>query len=201
MPFLKQQIQIVNQGLLNGCLSDARFQSGRFEDIAVDVSRINANGNIETFPAVMDAGYEAREVVMDDTYPIVIYNKILGKSYSAISSGSFGDGNKAVLEKVDVKMVVFGKYAALKLTSEQLEALITTGMPDAISKAALAPYKLDNMLVSLTGSTLNAAQVFQEEYKGFDLFLSPEDILFSIRYTIESKFRKNCFTICDCNPA
>jgi hypothetical protein len=200
VPFIKQQIQLVNQHLLTGCLADARFQSGRIEAIAVDVSRVNTNGGIETFPAVMDTNYEAREIVTDDTYPIILYHKLLGKSYSTAATGNFGDGNKTFIEKLEVKLVVYGKYAALKLTTEQLESLITTGFPDAIAKQAIAPFKLDSMSVTLTGSNLNAAQVFMEEYKGFDLFLAPEDILFSIRYSIESRFRKNCFTICDCNP-
>jgi hypothetical protein len=55
------------------------------------------------------------------------------------------------------------------------------------------------MLVTLQGSNLLSAQVFNEEYKGFPLFLAPEDIFFSIAYQVETRFRKGCFEICDCN--
>ena len=198
MPFLKQQIEIINSELLERSLKDARFQSGRFESIAVDVSRDAGEGKIETFPAIMNNNYEATPITVDDTYPIMIYHKIFSKVYSAENKGNFGDGNNYMIEKADCRMVVYGKYAALKLTAEQLEALITSGFPSGIAKSKIAAYKLDNMTVTLTGSILNAAVVFQEEYKGFDLFLAPEDILFSVRYNIESRFRKGCFTICDC---
>lgn len=202
MPFLKQQIEIINAELRGEVLSDKRFQSGRFESIAVDVSRLNANGGIETFPAIMSSNYEAQEIVVNDTYPVIIYHKVLNKAYAnSPAAGNYGDGNRHMVEKVDAKMVVYGKYAALKLSAEQLEALLATGFPDAIAKTKIAPLKLDNMSVTLTGSNLNAAAVFQEEYKGFDLFLAPEDILFSMRYSIESRFRKGCFNICDCDPA
>jgi|ERR1043165_815613 hypothetical protein len=199
MPFLKQQIQLVNQELLESTLKDARFQPGRFEAIAVDVSRTTATGGTETFPAVMSDNYEAQEITVNDTYPISIYHKLLNKTYSpAATSGNYGNGNPSVICKADIKMVVYGKYTKLKLTTEQLEALITTGFPDLISREKLSPYKLDTMTVNLQSSNLNSAAVFAEEYKGFEPFLAPEDILFSIKYTIESRYRKNCFTICDC---
>jgi hypothetical protein len=200
MPFLKQQIDIINTALLGGSLKDRRFQTGRFETIAVDVSRISQAGKMETFPAIVSGNFEAKEVVFDDTFPITLYHKVLGKSY-AFEKSSVGDGNRNVLERVDCKMVVCGKRAALGLTAEQLEALITTGFPDAISKENILELRLDSMTVNLQSSNLNAAVVFQEEYKGFELFLSEGDILFSVKYIVESRFRKGCFTICDCENA
>lgn len=199
MPFLKQQIELVNDALRAGALSDSRFQNGRYEAIAVDVSRINDGDKIETFPAIMNDNYEPVEVVVSDTYPIVIYHKILSKRYQVAQGTNFGDNNKAMVELVEAKMVVYGKYAALRLTTEELEAVIASGFPDVIAKSKLAPYKIDSMNVTLQSSNYNAAQVFQEEYKGFELFLSAEDIFFSVRYSIESRYRKGCFTICDCH--
>ncbi len=197
MPFVNEQIQIVNDSLQKLALSDARFSSGRYEGIAVDVSRKTDTG-IETFPAIMDANYEAQPISVDDTYPIIIYHKITSKAY-AKEKGQYGDFEINVIETSNVKMVVYGKYAALKLTREQLEALITSNFPDQIATALIAPLKLDNMTVNLKSSNLNSAQVFTEEYKGIPLFLAPEDILFSVAYTIDTRFRKGCIKICDCN--
>jgi hypothetical protein len=197
MPFLNEQINIVNNSLLTNAFADKRFKAGRFETIAVDVSRKNDNGVIETLPAVMDNNYQAREITVTDTWPIIVYHKVAGKRYS-FEKGNFGNVNLRMVEQVQMKMVVYGKYAALKMTKEQLEALITTNFPDNISTSSLAPLSLDSMLVTLQGSNLVSAQVFNEEYKGFPLFLAPEDIFFSISYQIETRFRKGCFNICDC---
>jgi hypothetical protein len=204
MPFLTQQIEIINQALLNLALNDARFKSGRFETIAYDVSRKDADtGAITTFPAVMDANYEAQEITVDDTYPIIIYHKILSKAYAfdkaPTGPNQYGDGNRYVNETTSVKMVVYGKYASLKLTREQLEALITSNFPDSIAPVTIQPIKLDNMVVTLKGSDLNSARVWQEEYKGIPLYLAPEDMLFSINYSIDTRFRKGCINICDCS--
>lgn len=198
MPFLKQQIEIVNKSLLANAFADQRFAGGRFETIAVDASRKNDKEQIETFPAIMSENYEAQEITTDDAYPIVIYHKIFSKLY-AFEKGQFGATNPNIVETSQVKMVVYGKYAKLKMTRESLEALITANFPDQIAQSAIASLKLDNMLVICRSSNLNSASVFAEEYKGFPLFLAPEDIYFSIRYDIETKFRKGCIKICDCN--
>jgi len=201
MPFLKQQIEIVNSALRAVSLKDTRFESGRYEAIAVDVSRKMDDDNIQTFPAVMDENYEAKEIVVNDTYPIIIYHKVLSKAYKpeTAPSGQFGDGNRYVNETVTVKMVVYGKYSALRLTREQLEALITSNFPDNIPDAQARALKLDNLTITLNSSDMNSAKVWQEEYKGIPLYLAPEDILFSIGYSINSRFRKGCINICDCN--
>lgn len=196
MPFLKQQIELVVNHLKTGALKDTRFQSGRFEAIAVPVTYVDEGKQI-TIPAVMDSNYEAQAISVDDTYPIIIYHKVNGKTY-APDTNNYGNGMSAMVERVDVSMVVYGKYAKLKLTLEQLEALIIAGFPSEINKSLLAAYKLDKLTIQPISSELNPASVFQREYQGVDWFLAPEDILFSIRYTIESRFRKGCFTICDC---
>jgi hypothetical protein len=200
MPFLNEQILMVNDCLLRKALADARFKVGRYEGIAVDVSRRNDAGAIETFPAIMDRDYEAQPVSVDDSYPLIIYHKVNNKTY-AIDKKQFGDRFTYMVETSQVKMLVYGKYAKLKLSREQLEALITSNFPDNISAATLAPYKLDNMAITLKGSNLNTTAVFNEEYKGIPLFLSAEDILFSISYTIDTKYRKECISICDCGIA
>jgi hypothetical protein len=197
MPFLNEQIGFVNASLQSTALADARFSAGRFEGIAVDVSRKTDSG-IETFPAVMDQNYEAQPITVDDTYSIIIYHKVNNKTYAQEKS-EFGDRNIYMIETLQVKMVVYGKYAALKLTKEELESLITSNFPDNIPASNLAPLKLDNMLVTLKGSNLNSSAVFNEEYKGIPLFLAPEDILFSVNYNVDTKYRKGCISICDCN--
>lgn len=178
-------------------MSDKRFQTGNFQALAVDVSRIKGD-KTQTFPAVMDSFYEAQPITPDDNYPIVIYHKMLSKQAIKPGPSGYGDSNNVKGELVEMKMVVFGKYKSLQLTAHELEALITFNFPDSIAKAKIQGLKLDTMQVNYSSSNMNAAAVFQEEYKGFELFLAPEDIMFSVKYSIESKFRKGCFTICDC---
>lgn len=203
MPFLNKQVEIVNNVLRGTAFYDERFKSGRYEAIAYEAVRQVSEGKFEFFPVVMDENYEAHEVTVDDTYPIVLYHKVLAKNYSLTPTnntrGGFGDKNNYQTETTLVKMVVYGKWSAIKLTKEQLEALIVTNFPDNISNAIVAPLKLDNMTVTLQSSNLKPDMVWGEEYRNIPLRLAPEDILFSINYTITTTYRKGCFQICDCD--
>lgn len=198
MPFLKQQIEIVNGLLRKTALADKRFADGKYEAIAHDVSRTDREGKIDYFPAVMDENYQAQEVTVNDLYPVMIYHKIRSKAYGITPGAGVGDRNTGVTEQVNVKMVVYGKWSKIKLTQEQLEALITTNFPDNVSNDLYRPLKLDSLNIVLRGTNFNSAQVWQEEYRGTDLKLAPEDIYFSLTYDLISTYRKGCFKICDC---
>lgn len=197
MPFLKQQVEIVNTLLRQTALAEKRFNAGRFEALAVDVVR-RENDKIDGFPAIMSENYEAQEITVNDTYPIIIYHKALNKQYKP-NNFQAGNRDRFVVETVNIKMVVYAKYASVTMRQEQLEALITTNFPDQIPATYFAPLSLDNMTVVLQGSNLNSAAVWNEEYKNTELALAPEDIYFSINYQLQSNFRKGCFKICDCN--
>ena len=96
-------------------------------------------------------------------------------------------------------MVVSGRANIIKLTSEQLEALIANAFPDIIPAADLTDLKLDYMTVTLIGSDMNNLNVFNTEYRNID-FVPPEDLLlFSMRYQIETSWKKGCFKLCDCD--
>jgi hypothetical protein len=198
MPFLKEQIQIVNDALRATALADKRFEAGRFETLAVDVNRKDSEGKIEGFPAIMSENYEAQEITVNDTYPIIIYHKALQKTYQKQGAGEFGDRDKGVVERVLMKMVVYAKWSAVKMRQEQLEALITTNFPDNFLPAVYQPLKLNSMSADMKGSNLNSAAVWNEEYRNIPLALAPEDIYFSINYELSSAWRKGCFKICDC---
>jgi hypothetical protein len=202
MPFLNQQTLVVNQELLKSSLNDSRFKSGRFEGIANEVIREG-----KTFPCIMSReNYEAQDITVDDTYPIIIYHKILAKRYDlnniAGQKSEFGDRNKYVKETVLVKMVVYGKYSALKVSKEELEAIITTNFPDnmdAANNETLNSLGLDNVTYSMQSTNFLSKSVWSEEYAGNEFRLAPEDIFFAITYQIQSTWRKGCFQLCNCD--
>lgn len=198
MPFLKQQVEIVNNWLRATALAEERFAAGRYETLAVDCNRKDNDGKIEGFPAIMDENYMAQEITVNDTYPIIIYHKAIQKKYTT-QQQQFGDRNKGVVETVQMKMVVYAKYASVKMRQEQLESLITTNFPDEIPDSLARPLKLDQLMTDMAGSNLNSAALWNEEYRNVELALAPEDIYFSVNYLITSTWRKGCFKICDCN--
>jgi hypothetical protein len=202
MPFTSSLIQIINDHLTTHCLCDTRFATGMIGGVAYDATRRDDDKNtIVQYPVLTDLTGEGTDISISDTYPITIYHRILSKSYTPKPNGSFGDRQNEVTEKTDVKMVIAGWTNRLSMTQEDLEALITSNFPDAIKPALYAPFKLMRMAATLQGSVLSREQVFKEEYKGIPYDIKPEQILFSIRYQIESDYKKGCFTILDCQAA
>jgi len=198
MPFQSSIINIINDQILAGTLCDSRFANGSINGIAYDGTEMDSSG-IRVYPIVYDLTGNGSKVNPDDTYPIQIYHKILNKTYQ-VKPGSVGDRSNVVSEKTDVKMVVAGWTNPLQLTQEDLEALIASNFPDQIAPALYTPLRLQNLVITLVSSVLDRAQVYREEYRGIPYQVRPEQILFSIRYQIESTYKKGCFIITDCQP-
>ena len=103
MPYLKQQIELVVNELRATALSDVRFQNGRFEAIANDVARTNDSGGIEVFPASINNN-EVTEVTVDDTYPIIVYNRVMRTQHFIPNKDYAGYRGTRTF----VKMIVYG---------------------------------------------------------------------------------------------
>ena len=188
MPFLKEIINKVNNSLKANAINDKRFATARIEGIARSIGRLVDN-KVEVFPVVLTDNFEFKDVSIDDTYPLIIYHKILSNTYQQ------KDNDRNYICKTDVKMVVYGKVGKLNLTSEQLEAVIAMNFPTIIDKDGTG---VDSIFIRLSSSEMDGQKVFNEEYSNIEYRLSENDILLSFRYSIETNFRKGCFNICEC---
>lgn len=198
MPFLKQQIELINAALTTAIFADKRFAGSQINGLAA-LANYKDGDVVKTSPFVMDRNNEPQQVGLDDSFPCIVYHRLLGLNYTQVNNTSqFGRGVNKQVQVADMLLVAYGRFAPLRITSEQFEALIAAGFPDEVASALLAPYKLDRMLVTLQGSNMLSQQVYAGEYGGLPVYISAEDILFSVRYRIETDFRKNCFSICDC---
>lgn len=196
MPFLKQQIQLVNSSLKALALADARFSGALIADIAKDA--IRSAEPSETYPVYMNDSYEAQDLTASDNYPLVLYHKIKQITYKPFGNNSTGTRVNMMTGSMNIKAVIYGKYAALRLTREELEGLFVTEFPDNFSGIQVKGIGLIGLQAIFQSSNLDSAQVWGEEYKNIACPIAPEDIYFSINYQLESLFDKNCFKICDC---
>lgn len=188
-------IQIVNAQIQANSLCDSRFSGGAFFGVAYD----GGFDDGKIYPVVQNTDGEQYKVNPDDTYNIQIYHKILGKTYS-INKNSTGNRANKVDEKTEVKMVVAGWTNKLGVSQEDLETLIASNFPDQLANSLYASLKLDNLTIVLGGANMDKSTVFKEEYKGFEYHVKPEQILFSMRYSINATYKKGCFTLTDCQP-
>ena len=198
MPFLNEQVEIINKAIRSRGLSDARFQSGDFNALADQIVENRKSNGDKRYPVVYRKS-KPFNIGLDDKFPIIIYHRQRNSRFLEPDNG-FGSGKNVYKEQTDMHLVVFGSRKKLELRPEELSALITLSMPTQVSKTELADMNIDTMLVSLSNTNMDSLSVFREEYSGIDYKVSPDHVLFKIIYTITTQYRKDCLNLCDCNP-
>ena len=196
MPYLEAITNLINEDLKQNTLCDERFANGLFGLIAVDGVE-NDGAATKSFPVIYNLAGQGIKANPDDTYAIQIYHKIYSRTYS-VKPSSVGNRNNKVVETTEAKLVVMGWTNRLQLSQEDLSSLLASNFPDQIKPALYQPLKLDNLSILLRSCNLDKRQVFGEEYKGLAYAVKPEQILFEMRYQIESTYKKGCFIITDC---
>ncbi|HET6255867.1 MAG TPA: hypothetical protein VFE32_17450 [Puia sp.] len=200
MPFLDHIVGLINQGLQRGTLTDKRFASGEFNGIAMNVMRDKVTGGgKQSIPTVWISDGEAKYIGIDDTAPLIIYHKVQRSvTVPEPASKQFGDGQHRIKNSAILYMIVYADRSRIRLSADELEAVIISGFIDEIPKMEYPSEGFSSLIVSLSDTNFNSGAVFAQEYPGADNFLKPESILFQINYKVESSYRKDCLAICGC---
>ena len=135
--------------------------------IAEPVVRRNYDGD-EWFPVIVDEYSGDHTVFVDDDYPLGIYHRLLGKTYSTPKDMQFGD-EKYQLVTTDMILVcwAFRKYLGSEGAVDTLERIIYSSMDNDIT---------------LVSSDFDRLRVFQNEFRNVQFFLPEDVLLFSMRY-------------------
>ena len=198
MPFLKEQVDIINNALIATAFNYKQFKSALIENIAKSALRTDGD-NQTVYPAVISISGVEKYLGIDDTYPMVVYHKIVNKRYEKRNNTTqYGAGFAKMFEITTMYMVVYASQAKISLTAEQLEALIVTNFPDRIPDADISTLTgVEMMNVNLISSELDGMTIFAQEYKNVEYPLGIEDILIRINYSTETAYKKDCLNICE----
>jgi hypothetical protein len=197
MPFLDKQIKVLNQVLKAALLTDERFAGGILYGLTSSTIKTDKDGSERAFPYFINENGEPVDVIIDDTYPVMIYHKRAADSTLSVSESSFGDSQE-LTEEQQMSMVVYGKGSRLRVSDEQMKSFIILAMPTEISRNLLSGIQIDKISITPTGAKMDSISVFNEEYQGSDYRLDQSDFLIKINYTLSSDFRRECIDICDC---
>ena len=195
MPYLKEQVEIINTILKSEGLNESRFSTGLIVGLA-EVAIVEDSEERRTYPYRKDDNGNFVEITINDTYPFIIYHRHEDSDFQTLPG--FGSNNDREIESQQMVLIAYGREEALGLDKEQLASFINLAMPNNISSSLLAGIKIDSMNVSRQGYDVNSLRVFGEEYSGVDFKIAPGSFLLKIRYTIEAGYRKDCFNLCDC---
>lgn len=193
MPYLEQTATEINNVLKSTAFKDARFKGGRFEAIATQVMVSEE----KALPIVYENG-DYRDVVFDDRYPVSVYHRVQSNTYSFDATKDFGRDKKLQKCTSVMLMCVMAFRDQIKISKEQLEMLLVSNFPLGNTPNFMTD-SLQTNTISVLDSDMDSLRVYQNEFKGLEIKLTQERIIFSIRYKIESSWFTGCFDMCNCN--
>jgi hypothetical protein len=185
-------VSIINESIKQAL--DCKVQGGAVYGIAEQTIRQTDNIQ-QVFPTVYDNDGHGKDVTVDDTYPFIVYHRLLNKNYSYPQIKSFGNPKEYIQETAEYVCVVYAKRSYLKMTAEQVETLIKVSIPATLTNQQLQQLQLKSAVIQHNSSVLDTQTIFNNEYRGVESRLGSEEVFITLRYTIETVFKKDCLNL------
>lgn len=196
MPFFDEITGFINDTLKTGSLK--KLQPAKFYGLSTQIFRSvkdKSVNNVEPLPAIVE-GSAITAITPDDKYSLQVYHKNIANAY-AYEKKSYGDGY-LITADCDMQMIVLTNSKIFAKAKEILEPLFIIGIPQRLSEELITSLQINSCLITPAGSTMDAMQVFKQEYPKSNLFLTNQMSMFLIRYKIRLTFSQTCIDTCLC---
>lgn len=182
MPYLNEIVCLINNSFTS-------FEKGERHGIAYQATKKTDSGE-QLFPVYL-LNNEPKYIGIDDSKSSILYHRIVRTTYARDRLN-----DTRYTASVQMLLVVYGKN--MDMRAENVEALLLSQFPDSYQNAALTGYTgLNSVRVQFTSTDMNPVSVFGGEYRNVPYRIAPEDVYFSVSYTIEMQFDKACVDICE----
>lgn len=154
---------------------------------------------IDGKPAIYTGSGDYDNLTFDDTYGFTIYHRLLSESNDNDPDQGFGK-NTLETENYSIKLVGFGSQRELGGVNTDINPKIANDIkaliPKRFNKAFLNTLEALSFNLSIDNVDLNKQSVYDEELEEGEF--NPDNILFSIDYTVSISFLDECKTLsCD----
>lgn len=193
MQYLKQIVKAINTQVATK-FTDVRFGGAAYHGICT----LASNGD-KLMPVVCDNYDDDQFITPDDTFPLIIYHRTIQIGYADEPLKSYGnDGNTAKKETAQMALIAYGTRSIIRLTPEELEGAIMSGMPSAIANTTTTQLNLKSCVIRPVNSVLDPVSVYLAEYRTPQYDLGPNALMIRLNYNIESTYKTPCFDLCNC---
>jgi len=134
----------------------------------------------------------------DDRYQLCSYHKAINMSSRRVPGSGYGHEQSRIALTHNMSLVICADVDRMGKDAGQIALDIQFKFPDLL-KANRLPEGFYSVAFNVTGMTLNAEQVFREEFQNENYFLGPQHALLKVNYAIESVLNKRCFPA-NCEP-
>jgi hypothetical protein len=196
MPKIDEICTIINTSI-QGILNTSRYQGAKYYTTADIVKDIDKEKGEIWYPVIIDNDGEGTSVVVDDTYPLQIYHRILSLNNELIDVENYGDENQKLKETAQMTMVIISDRGILQMKGEDLIEIIAVNLPGKLTQGDLNTLQLNSVNIFASGEVIIDNEiVYKREYNTGEYLLKPNSIMFSLAYTIITVFDKKCFPYC-----
>lgn len=187
---------IINTALGAEVFNTSRFQGGKFYELA-DLVTESLKDTIITRPCTVDNDGECTPIGIDDTYPFQVYHRIISLQNNPTTTDNYGDGSTWYKQTAQMVLVLVTDRGKIQMEAEDLVSLIVVNIPATIPQATLTSLGLYSADIYASGEAIIDNEiVYNREFKNVEYLLKPNSVMYSIAYTIEVVFSKNCLLHC-----
>lgn len=141
-------------------------------------------------PVLLPNNKDGVEAIFDDRYAITAYHRVLAYSYEDIE----GYGDEVMKREVATcKMVVWADPYRCNVDRNRLRDLIAMTINQTVTPNITG---ITEVNIGATSLLINAKELFNQEYNGYQYCIRPADLFFAVNYQITTEFDQSCYTVC-----
>lgn len=195
MPFLDEIVTGINEAILQVIpveAADCAMHGIAEPMVYVDESE-DEKSVVKRYPAIMQDDGEAKMITPDDCFKLIVYHK-LDSIINGQLKGGYGDSKGDLLETANLSLMVMAFRNGIALKAHELESHIKLNIKDQITIRTEAS-TVQTSAITFGSSQFDKLPLLQREYS--DVELNYQDLIFfEMKYKIESRYNKACFTPC-----
>ena len=105
MPLLSNIVANIN-AQIQAKLPSQEFQMAQYSGITIPITRTLKENGTATFPGVrVPNSKDAKAIVLDDKYNLIVYHKLVGNTYSVVEDEDYGDDYSIVKQVTTMQML------------------------------------------------------------------------------------------------
>ena len=194
MPYLNEIVDQINLELKEGVFSYSPFIT-LFNGVS-ELIPTTEGTDTASMPLLLNDDGEGTFSGIDDRYNLVVYHRCLGRTFGNEET-NFGDFNDNYIETNNMIMVVWAKRDDLRLSKEAIQDKVIIGLPTDLSAQFKYDYAgVNAVYIAANEINTDAKSIWSQEFDGYDYQLGTSQVLFTVTYTVEVKYRKSCISDC-----
>lgn len=196
MNYLETITDLVNKTLTSCFPCENRRVLGLAQAVRVEVQQAAGGAQRpKIVPGVYVGNGDVEYSGFDDRYTLCSYHKGLNMTSRRLPGTGYGHEQPRVSLTHNMALVICANVDQIGKPADEMAFEIQLRFPDMLKAHNMPREYVSSVAFNITSITLNAEQVFREEFQNENYFLGPQHALLKVNYTVESVLNKRCMPV------